>query len=89
MRIVQEAISLPLYLLVRLINGEIEGGHQVFVHPCCVLGILVPEFPFSWKHKVYQQNTEEVYKNNLDGFPEFYNALDPIHGVKLEYLMQL
>jgi hypothetical protein len=59
------------------------------MHPGGIFGILVPEFPFSGEHKVYQQNTYYVKKNNLDGFPEFYNALDPVHGVKLEYLIQL
>jgi len=59
------------------------------MHPWLILGIFIFELPFPWKHKINQQDTEKVKENDLDTFPEPDNAFDPIHGVKLEYLLQL
>jgi len=59
------------------------------MHPWLILGILIPELPFSGKHEVYQQNAYDINKNNLDGFPEPGDAFGPVHGVNLKYLLQL
>jgi hypothetical protein len=59
------------------------------MHPWLTLGIFIFEFPFSGKHKIDQQNGNEVKQNDLDGLPEPENALNPVHGVKIKYLLEL
>jgi hypothetical protein len=84
-----KAVHFALELFIGLKNGEIKRSHQVLMHPGLVLGILVAELSFPGKHKIYQQDSSEINKNNPDGIPEPGNAFIPVHGVNLKYLLQL
>jgi hypothetical protein len=53
------------------------------MHPGFILGIFVFKLTFPGEHKINQQDTNKVKENDLDGFPESDNALNPVHGVKL------
>jgi hypothetical protein len=59
------------------------------MHPGLILGEFIPELSLPGKHKIYQQYSNDVNQNNLDGIPESGNAFCPVHGVKLKYLIQL
>jgi len=59
------------------------------VHPGFILGILVFEFPLPGKHKIDHKYGNEVKQNELDGRPEPKNAFNPVHGVKIKYLLEL
>ena len=78
-----KTVPLSLDLLIGFIDGEIERSDQCLMHPGFALGILILEFSLPGKHEVNQQYTDDVNKNDLDRLPEFDNALNPVHEVKL------
>jgi hypothetical protein len=59
------------------------------VHPWFIPGILEFEFPLSGKHKIDHKNGNEVKQDNLDGLPEPENPFNPVHVVKIKYLLEL